>query len=177
MREITKETVTEVKHTVTKYVADDGTEFNNFDKCQEYEVGLKVNSLADKYGLRRVTIPYFIGGDGYSCGYFLSYPNDGTHDEFVSLIECLIYWKVRKYDEGWKVEYPYDFSNVRGDLLSLDTIRQMQFEKNQSYLFYFNHEHEYESWDIYYKALIDKKTAKVMLEEQVRQYKNLFEED
>ena len=50
----------EITNIIKTYVAEDGKEFNDMDKCVTYEDELFFNRYVDKYKIKSISVPTFI---------------------------------------------------------------------------------------------------------------------
>ena len=173
MTEKNVEKTFEITNTVKTYVADDGKEFSDMDKCVIYEDELFFNRYGDKYKIKSIAVPTFICNDEYVHGISFYFSQNGNKDELLRLLSIYQNYEISKSDNKWKIEWTRDLSNVRDSNFEI----KIPFELNKvdNYIFYFFWEEYFDDYDYYHNQIISKEIAMTKLEKEIKEFEEIFE--
>ena len=174
MTEKNVEETFEITNVVKTYVAEDGKEFSDMDKCVTYEDELFFNRYADKYKIKSISVPTFIcNDDAYVHGISFYFPQDGNKNELLRLLSIYQNYEISKSDNKWKIEWTRDLSNVRDSNFEIKI--PFELNKGDSYIFYFCWEECVDDYDYFYNKIISKEIAMTKLEKEIKEFEEIFE--
>ena len=163
----------EITNVVKTYVAEDGKEFSDMDKCVTYEDELFFNRYADKYKIKSISVPTFIcNDDAYVHGISFYFPQDGNKNELLRLLSIYQNYEINKSDNKWKIEWTRDLSNVCNSNLE---IKMPSLNKGENYIFFFSWEEYSDDYDYYHNQIISKEIAMTKLEKEIKEFEEIFE--
>lgn len=163
MKEITKNETKITKKSI--YVADDGTEFNSYDKCELYEANCilkKANSLFNiKYDI--------LHNEAYWTS--IEYHKE-HHDLFIKTLQILAHSRI----DNKQVDYFIDDSNIRRENFDcqINEINKYEYIDGETYLLRFEHWEEADSYDFYRIFLEDSKSMKSDIMSLIKNYNKIF---
>lgn len=163
----------EITNIIKTYVAEDGKEFSDMDKCVTYEDELFFNRYVDKYKIKSISVPTFIcNDDAYVHGISFYFPQDGNKNELLRLLSIYQNYEISISSDKWKIEHDRNLSNVRDSNLE---IKMPSLNKGDSYIFYFCWEECSDDYDYFYNKIVSKETAMIKLEEEIKRFEEIFE--
>ena len=163
----------EITNVVKTYVAEDGKEFSDMDKCVTYEDELFFNRYVDKYKIKSISVPTFIcNDDAYVHGISFYFPQDGNKNELLRLLSIYQNYEINKSDNKWKIEWTRDLSNVCNSNLE---IKMPSLNKGENYIFFFSWEEYSDDYDYYHNQIISKEIAMTKLEKEIKEFEEIFE--
>ena len=173
MTEKTIEKTYEITNTVKTYIAEDGKEFSDMDKCIIYENELDLNHYANKYKMKFISVPTFVcsGDDKYVYGISFYFPQDGNEDELKKLLTIYQNYNISENGEKWKIDWVRNLNNVRDSNFE---IKIPLLNKRDNYIFYFYWKECYEDYDYFYNQIISKETAMAKLEKEIKEFEEIF---
>ena len=171
MTEKTTEKTYEITNVVKTYVAEDGKEFSDMDKCVTYEDELFFNRYADKYKIKSISVPTFICNENVR-GISFYFSQNGNKDELLRLLSIYQNYEISKYCDKWKIEYDRNLSNVRDSNLE---IKMPSLNKGDNYVFYFCWEEWSDDYDYFYNKIVSKEIAMTKLEKEIKRFEEVFE--
>lgn len=173
MTEKTTEKTYEITNTVKTYIAEDGKEFSDMDKCITYEDELFFNRCSDKYKIKSISVPTFVCDcdDKYLHGISFYFPQDGDEDELKRLLTTYQNYEISKDDEKWKIDWVRDLSNARDSDFE---IKIPSLNKKDNYIFYFYWKEYYEEYDNFYNKIVSKEIAMTKLENEIKRFEEIF---
>lgn len=173
MTEKNVEETFEITNVVKTYVAEDGKEFSDMDKCVTYEDELFFNRYVDKYKIKSISVPTFIcNDDAYVHGISFYFPQDGNKNELLRLLSIYQNYEINKSDNKWKIEWTRDLSNVCNSNLE---IKMPSLNKGENYIFFFSWEEYSDDYDYYHNQIISKEIAMTKLEKEIKEFEEIFE--
>lgn len=173
MTEKITEKAYEITNTVKTYIAEDGKEFNDMDKCVIYERELFFNRCADKYKIKSISVPTFICNDDHVLGGISFYfPQDGNEDEVIRLLSIYQNYIIYKSDEKWKIDWVRNLSNVRDSDFEIKI--PFELSKGDNYVFYFSWVEDNDDYDYFYNQLVSKETAMAELKKEIKEFEEIF---
>lgn len=172
MTEKTIEKTYEITNTVKTYIAEDGKEFNDMDKCITYENELLLNRYADKYKIKFISVPTFICDDYHSHGISFYFPQDGDENEVIKLLSICQNYTICKQGEQWKIEYVKNLSNVRNSDLEIKI--PFELNKGDNYIFYYCWQEYCDGYDYYHNRIVSKETTMVELKKEIKRFEVIF---
>ena len=163
----------EITNVVKTYVAEDGKEFSDMDKCVTYEDELFFNRYVDKYKIKSISVPTFIcNDDAYAHGISFYFPQDGNKNELLRLLSIYQNYEISISSDKWKIEYDRNLSNVRDSNLE---IKMPSLNKGENYIFFFSWEEYCDGYDYYHNQIISKEIAMTKLEKEIKEFEEIFE--
>ena len=162
----------EITNIIKTYVAEDGKEFSDMDKCVTYEDELFFNRYADKYKIKSISVPTFICDDNHVHGISFYFPQDGNKNELLRLLSIYQNYEINISSDKWKIEYDRNLSNVRDSNLE---IKIPSLNKGENYIFFFYWEECFDDYDYFYNKMVSKETAMAKLEEEIKRFEEVFE--
>ena len=162
----------EITNIIKTYVAEDGKEFSDMDKCVTYEDELFFNRYADKYKIKSISVPTFICDDNHVHGISFYFPQDGNKNELLRLLSIYQNYEINISSDKWKIEYDRNLSNVRDSNLE---IKIPSLNKGENYIFFFYWEECFDDYDYFYNKMVSKETAMAKLEEEIKEFEEIFE--
>ena len=163
----------EITNVVKTYVAEDGKEFSDMDKCVTYENELFFNRYVDKYKIKSISVPTFIcNDDAYVHGISFYFPQDGNKNELLRLLSIYQNYEISISSDKWKIEYDRNLSNVRDSNLE---IKMPSLNKGENYIFFFSWEEYCDGYDYYHNQIISKEIAMTKLEKEIKEFEEIFE--
>ena len=163
----------EITNIVKVYIADDGKEFSDMDKCVTYEDELFFNRYVDKYKIKSISVPTFIcNDDAYVHGISFYFPQDGNKNELLRLLSIYQNYEISKSDNKWKIEWTRDLSNVCNSNLE---IKIPSLNKGENYIFFFSWEEYSDDYDYYHNQIISKEIVMTELEKEIKEFEEVFE--
>ena len=163
----------EITNIVKVYIADDGKEFSDMDKCVTYEDELFFNRYVDKYKIKSISVPTFIcNDDAYVHGISFYFPQDGNKNELLRLLSIYQNYEINKSDNKWKIEWTRDLSNVCNSNLE---IKIPSLNKGENYIFFFSWEEYSDDYDYYHNQIISKEIVMTELEKEIKEFEEVFE--
>ena len=163
----------EITNVVKTYVAEDGKEFSDMDKCVTYEDELFFNRYVDKYKIKSISVPTFIcNDDAYVHGISFYFPQDGNKNELLRLLSIYQNYEISISSDKWKIEYDRNLSNVRDSNLE---IKMPSLNKGENYIFFFSWEEYCDGYDYYHNQIISKEIAMTKLEKEIKEFEEIFE--
>jgi hypothetical protein len=172
MIEKTTEKTYEITNTVKTYIAEDGKEFSDMNKCVIYESELELNHYADKYKIKFISVPTFICNDDYVHGISFYFPQDGNEDEVIRLLSIYQNYEIYKSDERWEINWVRNLSNVRDSKLEIKI--PFELSKGDNYVFYFCWEEYNDDYDYFYNQIVSKETAMTKLKKEIKEFEEIF---
>ena len=164
----------EITNIVKVYIADDGKEFSDMDKCVTYEDELFFNRYVDKYKIKSISVPTFIcnDDDAHVHGISFYFPQDGNKNELLRLLSIYQNYEISKSDNKWKIEWTRDLSNVCNSNLE---IKIPSLNKGENYIFFFSWEEYSDDYDYYHNQIISKEIVMTELEKEIKEFEEVFE--
>ena len=172
MTEKNVEETFEITNVVKTYVAEDGKEFSDMDKCVIYEDELFFNRYADKYKIKSISVPTFICNDEHVYGISFYFSQNGNKDELLRLLSIYQNYEISKSDNKWKIEWTRDLSNVRDSNFEIKI--PFELNKGDSYIFYFCWGEYCDGYDYYHNQIISKEIAMTKLKEEIKSFEEIF---
>lgn len=174
MTEKNVEKTFEITNVVKTYVAEDGKEFSDMDKCVTYEDELFFNRYVDKYKIKSISVPTFIcNDDAHVHGISFYFPQDGNKNELLRLLSIYQNYEINKSDNKWKIEWTRNLSNVRDSNFEIKI--PFELNKEDSYIFYFCWEEYCDGYDYFYNKIVSKENAIAKLKEEIKSFEEIFE--
>lgn len=158
--------------TIKKYIAKDGKEFDNRDKCIDYESELDLNNYADKYKIKFIEVPTFINDDYNPHGISFYFPQDGNKDELKRLLTIYQNYVISKNGEKWRIHSDRNLSNVSDSDFE---IRIPSLNKGDNYIFYFSWKEYDDEYDYFYNQIVSREKAIAKLKEEIKSFEEIFE--
>lgn len=153
------------------YIAEDGKEFNNMDKCIAYEDELFFNRCADKYKIKSILVPAFICNDDHVQGVSFYFPQNGDEDELKRLLSIYQNYEIGKSDDKWEIDWVRNLSNVRDSDFE---IKMPLLNKKDNYIFYFSWEEYCDDYDYFYNKIVSKEIAATKLKNEIKSFETIF---
>lgn len=172
MTEKTTEKTYEIINTVKTYIAKDGKEFDDMDKCRIYESELDLNHYANKYKMKSVSVPTFICDDDHVHGISFYFPQDGDEDEVIRLLNIYQNYEISKNCSEMKIDWVRDLSNVRDSDFKINI---PLLNKEETYIFYFCWKEDNDDYDYFYNQVVSKETAMDELKKEIKRFEEIFE--
>lgn len=173
MTEKTTEKTYEITNTVKTYIAEDGKEFNDMDKCKTYEDELFFNRCVDKYKIKSISVPTFICDDDHVHGISFYFPQNGDKDELIRLLSIYQNYEISINDDKWKIRWARNLNNVRDSDFEIKI--PFELNKGDNYIFYFSWKEYNDDYDYFYNQVVSKETAIVKLEKEIKRFEVIFE--
>ena len=174
MTEKNVEKTFEITNVVKTYVAEDGKEFSDMDKCVTYEDELFFNRYVDKYKIKSISVPTFIcNDDAHVYGISFYFPQDGNKNELLRLLSIYQNYEINKSDNKWKIEWTRNLSNVRDSNFEIKI--PFELNKGENYIFFFYWEECFDDYDYFYNKMVSKETAMIKLEKEIKEFEEIFE--
>jgi hypothetical protein len=161
-----------ITNTIKTYVAKDGKEFNDMNKCVLYESELDLNCYADKYKIKSIEVPTFICADDHAYGISFYFPQDGDEDELKKLLSIYQNCCIKKDCNKWKVNFFRNLSNVRDSDLEIKI--PFELNKGDNYIFYCCWEEYNDDYDYFHNRIISKEIAMDELKKEIKRFEVIF---
>jgi hypothetical protein len=172
MKEKTTKKTYEITNTVKTYIAEDGKEFNDMNKCKTYENELFLNRCADKYKMKFIDVPSFICDDDYANGISFYFPQDGDVNEVTRLLSIYQNYQINKDCDKWEVGFLRKTNHVRDSDFEIKI--PFELNKGDNYIFYYRWERYDNDWDYFYNRVVSKKDAIATLKEEIKSFEEIF---
>lgn len=171
MTEKTIEKTYEITNTVKTYIAEDGKEFSDIEKCVTYERELFLNRCVDKYKIKSISVPTFVCNDDHVHGISFYFPQDGN-EEVTKLLSIYQNYEISKKCDKWELYCVRNLSNVRDSDFK---IKMPLLNKEENYIFYFCWREYNDDYDDFYNQVVSKETAMTELKKEIKSFEEIFE--
>lgn len=161
-------------NTVKTYIAEDGKEFNDINKCVTYENELFLNRYANKYKIKPISVPTFICTNILAVnGISFNFPQDGNEDELIRVLSIYQNYYIEKDCNEWKVDSPRNLSNIRDSDLEIKI--PFELNKGDNCIFYYCWEECNDDYDYFYNQVVSKENAINNLKREIKNFEEIFE--
>ena len=161
----------EITSTVKTYIAEDGKEFSDIEKCVTYERELFFNRCVDKYKIKSISVPIFICDDDHVHGISFYFPQDGNEEEVTKLLSIYQNYEISKNCDKWELNWVRNLSNVQNSDFE---IKMPSLNKEENYIFYFCWQEYNDDYDYFYNQIVSKETAMVELKKEIKKFEVIF---